>query len=441
MNMATEVNVLKIKEYPISEEVFENLRDADYEALKADIAKHGIKVALHILPDFTVICGHQRLRAARELGLETVPCEIKNLRTDSEIQEWAIKDNLLRRQLTTEQRYLLYAKLSELYEVGQTRDDEGQFQSRDVKVTSREGDVSERTARGLGESPATIARARAYKRAIEEMPELECKGTVISVLNEYHRRKDIERRKREMKSAPELKNLILGDALEKIDEIPDNSVDILLTDPPYGLGTGTARQQTIKLRGGEEKWMMKGDDLAVFDLMDKLFTKLKVKLKENAHLYVFTSWKRWHLLYPVVAKHFEVKNCLVWNKIRGFLGELIGYNYMEAHELVLFAVKGKRKLNWEGEKPLNILTVKPVWNPDRLHPTEKPTELCKILISYSTVEGETVLDPFAGSGSTLVAAEVLGRNWIGIEIDPQWYDVAKMRITELRKSKEVSENA
>jgi site-specific DNA-methyltransferase (adenine-specific) len=439
-----EIKVEKLKVHPLISEIFEDLTDRDYEALKKDIAENGIKYALHVLPDCTVLCGHQRLRAAKELGLETAPCEVKEFKTDSEMCVWAIKDNLVRRQLTTEQRYLLYAKLSELYEVGRggiaERDAHGKIlKPKDATVTSS-GDVLEKTAKEMEESPATIARARAYKLAVEEMPELRT-TTVTSAIYEYKRRKNIEERKEVLKGAPVLKNLLLGNALEKVDEISDNSVDALITDPPYGTGTETARTEVMKVRG--ELWKAsKWNTEDIFPLLDKLLERAKMKLKDDAHIYIFTSWKVWHRLYPIVSKHFEVKNCIIWNKGTAYLGERLGYNFMDHHELILFATTGKRKLNYTGEKPGNIISgVKSPYNIKRLHPTEKPVELCKRLISYSTVEGETVLDPFAGSGSTLVAAEELGRNWIGIEIDPQWYDVAKMRITELRKPKEVSENA
>jgi site-specific DNA-methyltransferase (adenine-specific) len=436
--MTIEVEVSKLKEHLFSREVFEDLSTEDFLALKNDIAGRGIKVALHILPDFTVICGHQRLRVARELGFKTVPCEIKDLKTEVEICEWAIKDNLLRRQLTPEQRYLLYAKLSEIYEIGLARNEKGQFVSRDDTVSSR-GDVLERTATELGESPRTIARAREYKRALEEMPELR-DTTVTSALNEYKRRKSLEERKKVLVGTPEFKNLVLGDALEKVDEIPDNSVDAMITDPPYGTETETASTGVVKMRG--ELWeVSKWNTEDIFPLLDKLFERVKKKLKDNAHVYIFTSWKVWHRLYPIAAKYFEVKNCIVWDKGTAYLGELLGYNFMDRHELILFAAAGKRKLSYVGEKPVNIISgIKSPYNVRRLHPTEKPVELCKRLISYSTVEGETVLDPFAGSGSTLVAAEELGRNWIGIEIEPRWYEVARMRITELRKPKEVNDD-
>jgi len=65
---------------------------------------------------------------------------------------------------------------------------------------------------------------------------------------------------------------------------------------------------------------------------------------------------------------------------------------------------------------------------------QKPVPLLELFIENSTVEGETVLDPFAGTGSTLVAAEKLKRNWIGIEIEKKWHDIAKMRINEVREN-------
>jgi site-specific DNA-methyltransferase (adenine-specific) len=374
------------------------------------------------------------LKRRKELGMKTVPCEIKDLKTEAEICEWVIKDNLLRRQLTPEQRYLLYARLSEIYEIGLNRNEKGQFVSRDDTVSSR-GDVLERTAREIGESPRTIARAREYKRVVEELPELK-NTTVTSALNEYRRRRELNERKKILVGAAELKNLILGDALEEVGKIPDASVDLLLIDPPYGAGTEVARTEVIEIRG--EDWAVKEgwNGPEIFDKLPILFERLKPKLKPSAHAYIFTSWKVWDRLAPIVRKYFEIKNCLIWDKGCGYLGELLGYNFMERHELILFATAGeKRKLNYTGEKPTNIISgIKSPYNVKRLHPTEKPVELCKLLISYSTVEGETVLDCFAGCGSTLAAAEELGRNWVGIEIDPKWHELAKARILELRKT-------
>ena len=117
--MKMEVETKKLKEHPFNLETFKDTQGYDFDALKEDIRKNGIKTELHITPDYVVLCGHQRLKAAKELGLKTVPCKIvSGLKTEEQEKEYIIKDNLLRRHLTTEQRMLLFAELSRLYEVG-----------------------------------------------------------------------------------------------------------------------------------------------------------------------------------------------------------------------------------------------------------------------------------------------------------------------------------
>jgi len=396
-----------------------------------------------------LIAGYRRIKACEMLGWKEIPVTKLNL---DDILRGENDENILRKEFTPSEKVAIALALEEREKekAKERMIGKGIAKKKGEKITSEKftedkGEAKEKVAKVVGWSRPTYEKAKEVFEAAKKNPEkfgdlaerLDKEDvSVITAHNELKRRMELEERKKKIKNT-EIKGLYLGDALEKIDEIPDDSIDVLLTDPPYGLGenAGYVRQQIEKLRRTDNKWKIKGDTLDVFRLLDELLEKLKPKLKENAHIYIFTTWKRWHLLYPVVAKHYEVKNCLVWNKKRGFLGETLGYNYMEAHELILFVTKGKRKLNYEKEKPLNILTFEPVPNPQRVHPTEKPVELLKALISWSTVENETVFDPFCGSGSTLVAAEELGRNWVGIEIDPHWYDVARSRIAELRKTK------
>lgn len=446
-NEIINVEVCKFKTHPFSKEVFEDLSDEDYTALKNDIKKNDVRIPVEALPDFTLIDGHQRLKIAKDLGLRTLPCIVKNLSED-EAKQWIITANLLRRHLTPRQRAIAIAKLSKLFEVGRgsnPRDEYGQW-TEEAKFASSD-DVIEKTAQITGIKPRTVILYRTYARAIAEIPELKGLDSINSVVIEYGRRREIKARKEKFKGNLELKNLILGNAFEKIEEIEDGSVDLLLTDPPYGTAYRTCRGETEKLRGKEWSTII-GDDVGFFEKFAEFLPKLKTKLKTDAHIYVFTSWKAWHQLYSIVSKHFDIKNCIVWDKGYPALGELTGYNYRDVYELILFAsnIGGKRKLNWKGwgelnePKPTNIIRCTSSKRSSKTfmydyHPAIKPIELLKRLISFSTVENELVLDPFAGSGSTLVAAEELDRNWIGIEIDPKWYEMAKARIHELRQKR------
>ena len=110
-------------------------------------------------------------------------------------------------------------------------------------------------------------------------------------------------------------------------------------------------------------------------------------------------------------------------------GDLKG-NYGYQHEMILYAHKGRRHLF--GSRDANILQFDKVPTQAMQHPTEKPVKLLEYLISKSTREGETVLDMFMGSGGTCVAAKQMNRNYIGIEIEATWFEVAKARLARSR---------
>ena len=180
-----------LKEYSLNKQFFDGITGSDYETLKEDIEKNGIKTELHILPDHTVLCGHQRLKIALELNLNEIPVKIiDNLKTDEEIKEYVIKDNLLRRHLDTKQKYLLIAELSKTYEIGSGGDRKSEdFKGASVALLNE--DVKSKTAKETGESERTIANARKYSAIIEIAPELKDKN-VMTVLKDYSIKKDEE---------------------------------------------------------------------------------------------------------------------------------------------------------------------------------------------------------------------------------------------------------
>lgn len=125
-----EIKTELLKPYEFNKEFFEDIKGSDYDALKEDIKQNGIKVELHITKSNTILCGHQRWEIAKELGLKQVPVKVVNLNEedDKKVKEYVIKDNLLRRHLSTEQKYILIATLSEVYESPEPkRDSSGKF--------------------------------------------------------------------------------------------------------------------------------------------------------------------------------------------------------------------------------------------------------------------------------------------------------------------------
>lgn len=210
------------------------------------------------------------------------------------------------------------------------------------------------------------------------------------------------------------------------------SVDIIVTDPPYSSGTRQATNRTasnIPKRG--EKWARAGviwdTSFSTFGLsvfMNVFMNEAKRILKNGSHIYTFIDWRQ----YPLMTLSVEqaglfVNNCLIWDK--GVYA--LGGNYRSQHEFIVFASRGNaRELN--GHDLGNVLTAKRKSGGE--HPTEKPVELLQTLLQYASNEGDTVFDPFMGSGSTGVAAVQTNRKFVGCEIEQKYFSLAESRINQ-----------
>lgn len=209
--------------------------------------------------------------------------------------------------------------------------------------------------------------------------------------------------------------LIHGDCLKELKNIPDASVDLLLTDPPYGMSYQSSwRTDKFNKIAGD-------DDVSWFP---EFAAECFRVLKDNTHAYIFCndyaiSDFRRHL----EQAGFKLKRTLVWVKNNHTSGDLYG-DYGNKTEFVLFAHKGRRTLN--GKRDTNVLLFDRVAS--TVHPTQKPPLLCEYLIAKSTQPGELVLDPFLGSGTTAIAAKSTGRNFIGIEREAEYVEIARARI-------------
>ncbi|MCG7497245.1 site-specific DNA-methyltransferase [Vibrio sp. Of7-15] len=198
------------------------------------------------------------------------------------------------------------------------------------------------------------------------------------------------------------------DATEWLASLPDASVDLLITDPPYeslekhrSVGTTTRLKQS---KGSSNQWF----DIFPNQRFDEFFEQVYRVMKKNTHFYLFCDQETMFEIKPMAEKAgFKFWKPIVWDKVA--IG--MGYHYRARYEFILFFEKGKRKLNNLGIP--DVLQQKRVW---RGYPTEKPVPLLEILIEQSSEPGELVIDPFFGSGSTLVAAEMLERKAMGSDI-------------------------
>jgi len=221
------------------------------------------------------------------------------------------------------------------------------------------------------------------------------------------------------------------DALKGLQKLDENSVDCVVTDPPYGVEFESHHDS------GTHEYGIDGEEYA--DLMDATFAELERVCKENAHLYIFFATKHFDEVTTIAEEYFDVTYTpLMWVKNNGSpTRSKDGFEKIYAHyyEPILFCRMSKgdeRTIAPEGEQRSNVLEYARPKSRDRYHDSQKPRELLKHLIENSTGPSETVLDPFAGSGSTLLAAKEAGRHYKGFEISEEPEPDFKKRLREVK---------
>nr|DAI83381.1 MAG TPA: adenine-specific methyltransferase [Caudoviricetes sp.] len=208
--------------------------------------------------------------------------------------------------------------------------------------------------------------------------------------------------------------LKLGDCLNIMGDIPDNSIDMVLTDPPYGMNYQSGRRKTkAKLITGDQD----------ISFLDDLSRELYRVAKENTAHYIFCSYHNIDKFKQSFEKYFKIKNILTWVKNNASMGDLSA-DFAPKTEFILFLQKGRRNIN--GKRDSNVLEFKKTNN--KLHPTQKPVDMIEFMISKFSDKGDVILDPFMGSGSTAVACINTNRSFIGIEIDNDYFNIAKERV-------------
>ena len=211
------------------------------------------------------------------------------------------------------------------------------------------------------------------------------------------------------------------DAVEWLGTLPPSSVDLVVTDPPYeSLEKHRAIGTTTRLKHSKSS---SNDWFTIFPnrRFPELFTAVHRVLKRDAHFYLFCDQETMFVAKPIAeAAGFKFWKPIVWDKEK--IG--MGYHYRSRYELILFFEKGKKKLN-----DLGVADVIRHSRIARGYPAEKPAEVSEVLVRQSTATGETVADPFMGSGSVGVAALRLGRRFLGTDISPVARELTRERLS------------
>lgn len=250
-----------------------------------------------------------------------------------------------------------------------------------------------------------------------------------------------------------LNSILDGDCIERMNSLPEGSVDLIFADPPYNLQLrgDLHRPDNSKVDAVDNAW----DQFSSFGAYDK-FTHEWLKaaqriLKPNGAIWVIGSY---HNVFRMGAElqnqGFWILNDVVWRKSNP-MPNFRGKRLTNAHETLIWASKSegaKYTFNYEALKALNEgIQMRSDWvipictgherlkneNGDKAHPTQKPEALLHRLLLATTNPGDVVLDPFFGTGTTGAVAKMLGRDFIGIEREAEYREVAEKRIAKIRK--------
>lgn len=359
--------------------------EAQVSQIAASIREFGFLSPILVAEDNTILAGHGRLAAAQKLGLKKVPCVKENHLTETQKRAYIIADNKLSLNAGWDSE-LLAVELSELEGADFNLDLLGFDEAELSSIFDADKDVSDDDFD--------------VEKELEE-PCFSKTGDVWTLGR--HR-------------------IICGDAtkLETYKTLLENTkVNLVVTDPPYN----------VNYEGSAGK--IKNDNMEndkFYQFLFNSFVNMEQAMADDASIYVFhadTEGLNFRKAFQDAG--FYLSGCCIWKKPSLVLGRS---PYQWQHEPCLYGWKKKGKHKWyAGRKETSVWEFeKPKKNAD--HPTMKPIALLAYPIKNSSMTNSLVLDPFAGSGSTLIACEQTGRICYAIELDEKYCDVIVKRYIE-----------
>lgn len=252
------------------------------------------------------------------------------------------------------------------------------------------------------------------KQEAREADDLPTRTAVLQAVKAIAKEQELQRRKDDFsKQATPSTELVtkcfVGDCVAGMNAYKLEKCALLLSDPPYGMDFVSGWNSYDKIAG--DKLVHTGS------LLDAAFEQAKQHLHDDAHIYIFGNPYMMAELKPVFEKHFVLKNILIWD--RGVIGMGDLNTYGRSYDVVYFGYyKTWKALN--GTRDRDVLQFNRKAPGEMTHPTEKPVDILEYLVKKSTNEGDYVLDPFAGSCSTLRAARNVGRNAYGFEMEQKY---------------------
>ena len=227
------------------------------------------------------------------------------------------------------------------------------------------------------------------------------------------------------------------DCSEAMKKIPKNSVDLIVTDPPYNLGNFMKKRDTNLDKMRKNFFATAGWDNMDFEewykSMDDFFKTASEIIKKGGSMIVFMAIIKVETIIKLAEKHgFYYKTTGIWHKTNP-MPRNMNLHFVNSNECWIYFTYKKRTgtFNNEGRMIPDFIETSVTPNNERnygKHPTQKPESLMEFFIKILSNENDVILDPFMGSGTTGVVSKRLNRNFIGIELQREYFDIAYNRI-------------
>ena len=402
----------------------------EFKQLEQNCLAEGIREKIITWNGF-IIDGHNRFEIATRWNLE-YESESKRFKDENEVKEWMIHNQFGRRNLSNYQRSVLALELESVFSK-RAKENLGRNQYSSLAMLPKSETIN--TRKEIAKIADVKERTLGKVKVIEAKATPEVKAQLstgeVSINQAYQEIKKEEKKEEYKAKVLETRiettineNIKNGDSLEILESLEDGCIDVVLTDPPYGISYVSNRsifEDSITKRG----LLNDGKDEA-FDLLDKTCEILQRKTAENAHLYFFCSWSVFSFFESIISKYFNIKTPIIWDKGNKGSGDLDN-DWGNQTEIIIYCVKGKKLVNYRRG---NLISVPRLHSSKMVHPTQKPNELLKQILEVSATNGDFIVDPFMGSGSTIKVANQMGLKSLGIELDKKMFNIANNYINE-----------
>lgn len=378
---------MNIIEKPINEvipyEKNPRINDNAVPAVMKSIEEFGFKVPIVIDKNGTIVTGHTRLKAAKKLGMKTVPCIVADDLTPEQIKAFRLADNKVAEAAEWDME-LLNEELDGIVDI-----DMSDFNFSDITDSPSSEDVVEDNDENI-EIPSE-PKTRLGDLWTIGRHKLMC-GDATS-----------------------------GDVLKRL--VGGDKVDMYLTDPPYNVAYEGKTEDKLTIQNDSM------EDSVFYQFLVDSFVAADSVMNEGAAFYIWhADSEGYNFRGACRAVGWELRECLIWNKNTMVLGR---QDYQWKHEPCLYGWKGGAAHNWYSDRKQTTVIDMNKPNRNAEHPTMKPVQLFAYLIENSSKPGDIVLDSFCGSGTTLIACEQMSRTARVLELDPKYCDVIVERYINL----------